>query len=115
MIYQIKLKMFADDAKAYCRIKSVEDARGLQQDLNFLSSMWSRDWLVEFNGKKCKRMHLGTKNPKFEYSLQVRNSGEDSTVTLDETSEEKDLGVLIDNQLKFSKHIQSIVADANKS
>ena len=31
--------MFADDAKAYCQIKSVEDARGLQQDLNFLSSI----------------------------------------------------------------------------
>ena len=59
-------------------------------------------------------MHLGTKHLKFEYSLQLRNSGEDSTVTLDETSEEKDLGVLIDNQLKFSKHTQSIVADANK-
>ena len=44
-------------------------------------------------------MHLGTKNLKFEYSLQLRNNGEDSTVTLDETSEEKDLGVLIDNQL----------------
>ena len=48
------------------------------------------------------------------YYLQVRNNGEDSTVTLEETSEEKDLGVLIDNQLKFSKHTQSIVADANK-
>ena len=61
--------------------------------------------LIKYSGNvRSQRTHLGTKNPKFEYSLQVRNNGEDSTVNFDETSKEKYLGVLIDNQLKFSKH-----------
>ncbi|CAL4122992.1 unnamed protein product, partial [Meganyctiphanes norvegica] len=33
---------------------------------------------------------------------------------LSETSEEKDLGVVIDSDLKFSKHIKGIVAKANR-
>ena len=31
-----------------------------------------------------------------------------------ETTAEKDLGVLIDNELKFSKHIRSKVSQANR-
>ena len=37
----------------------------------------------------------------------------DGTVLL-ETEEEKDLGVLIDKELKFSRHIRGIVAKANR-
>ena len=51
-------------------------------------------------------MHLGYGNAKHDYSL-------DGTV-LSETTAEKDLGVLIDNELKFSKHIRSKVSQANR-
>ena len=96
-----QIKMFAHDAKAYSQLKSV-DARGFQQDLKILSSVLSRDWLMELNGKECKRMHLGAKNHKFVHSLLVHNNEEDSTVTLDEKSEEKDLGVLIISSLSVN-------------
>ena len=51
-------------------------------------------------------MHLGYSNAKHEYEL-------DGT-TLDEMTEEKDRVVLIDNELKFSKHIKSKVSQANR-
>ena len=61
---------------------------------------------MAFNVSKCKIMHLGYGNNKYEYNL----GGE----TLTETTEEKDLGVLIDNNLKFSRHIRGIVSKANR-
>ncbi|CAL4130423.1 unnamed protein product, partial [Meganyctiphanes norvegica] len=45
-------------------------------------------------------------NPKNSYNMGVNN--------LTETTEEKDLGVLIDNKLKFEKHIKGIVNKANR-
>ena len=61
---------------------------------------------MSYNVNKCKIMHLGYGNAKQEYNL-------DGTVLL-ETEEEKDLGVLIENDLKFSRHIRGIVARANR-
>ena len=105
--------LFADDSKIYCRVpryggdltdpESAENI--LQKDLNELQK-WATKWKMAFNVNKCKIMHLGYGNNKHEYNL----GGE----TLLETKEEKDLGVLIDNELKFSRHIRGIVAKANR-
>ena len=51
-------------------------------------------------------MHIGHRNPKSSYTL--------NGVVLSETEAEKDLGVLISNDLKPSKHINAIAAKANK-
>ena len=51
-------------------------------------------------------MHLGHSNPKHEYYM-------DGTI-LEMTTEEKDLGVLVDDKLGFSKHIKGIVNKANR-
>ena len=61
---------------------------------------------MEFNVDKCKIMHLGKKNPKHTYNM----GGSELTVT----REERDLGVLIDDQLNFDKHIRGIVNKANR-
>ena len=61
---------------------------------------------MEFNVDKCKIMHLGHNNPKTTYSMGGSN--------LEETEEERDLGVLIDNKLDFGKHIRTIVGKANR-
>ena len=61
---------------------------------------------MEFNVDKCKIMHLGHNNPKITYSMGGSN--------LEETEEERYLGVLIDNKLDFGKHIRTIVGKANR-
>ena len=48
---------------------------------------------MSFNVDKCKIMHLGYGNAKYEYEL--------NNTTLSKSTGEKDLGVLIDNDLKF--------------
>ena len=105
--------LFADDSKIYCKvprygndINELDSAENiLQKDLNELQK-WATKWKMAFNVNKCKIMHLGYGNNKHEYNL----GGE----TLLETTEEKDLGVLIDNELKFTQHIRGIVAKANR-
>ncbi|CAL4067024.1 unnamed protein product [Meganyctiphanes norvegica] len=105
--------MFADDSKIYCRVPRERNGKPelegshelLQNDLNELHK-WATKWKMSFNVNKCKVMHLRYGNPRQEYEL-------DGTV-LSETSEERDLGVVIDSDLKFSKNIKGIVAKANR-
>jgi hypothetical protein len=96
-------KMFADDTKVFTVVKCEADNERLQRDLNTLDN-WSEDWLLGFNVSKCKRMHLGRRNPGYKYTM---NDAE-----LQETEEEKDLGVWIVNSLKPEKQVASAVNKA---
>ena len=105
--------LFADDSKIYCRVPRAKNGKQelegaqetLQKDLDELQN-WAEKWKMSFNVNKCKIMYLGYDNAKHEYSL--------NGTTLAETEEEKDLGILVDNKLKFSRHIRGIVARANR-
>jgi hypothetical protein len=92
-------KMFADDTKLYSSIVSREDCVSLQDDLNSLST-WSRTWLLNFNESKCVVLRIKAAI-SFFYSM--------NGVYLNEVTDQKDLGVLISNDLKPSKHINTIV------
>ena len=66
---------------------------------------------MQLNTDNCKVMHLGKKNLRFKYtvvnlSAKVRHS-------LSETVVEKDLGVLITQDLKFSRQSASAAHKAN--
>ena len=54
---------------------------------------WATEWQLPFNMSKCKILHLGLLNPMFSYTM-------DSNL-LEEVSEEKDLGVIINKDFKF--------------
>ena len=98
-------KLSADDTKVISISKSQEDKVMLQEDINSLNE-WTNDWLVKFNESKCKVMHLGKNNPKFDYKL--------NEVTLDKTELEKDLGIFITSKLDWKPHINYAVNKANK-
>jgi hypothetical protein len=55
------LKMFADDAKIYCRATSIEQRQNLQTDLEELNG-WATKWQMKFNANKCQTLHLGRNN-----------------------------------------------------
>jgi len=94
--YQIKSKLnkFADDCKVMGEVSNLVDKDIIQHDLDELYN-WSVKWQMPFNIEKCSIMHFGTKNPHFQYNIGNK--------ILKESDEEKDLGVLIDPSLKFSK------------
>lgn len=93
--------LFADDTKLYCRAPGT--AR-LQDDIDALMR-WSEKWLLSFNVSKCRVMHIGSRNPGLSYSL--------GGTAIEAASEEKDLGIIVDYQLKF--HRQTAVAVSKAS
>ena len=99
-------KIFADDTKLYNFSKnSVE----LQDDIDKLVK-WSNTWQLFFNVDKCKVLHYGKKNPKFNFTITVDNI----CASLEKCEEERDLGIIFDNKLNFDKHISQAIAKANK-
>ena len=104
------IRLFADDTKLYRTVTTDLDCLSLQQDIDNIEE-WASKWQLKFHPKKCKTMRIGDKYPKYNYTM----TAEDGTIVqLEETVVEKDLGVVVDNKLTFSHHINSIVARANQ-
>lgn len=96
---------FADDTKLLGKVDSSEDRDLLQNDLDRLMQ-WSDRWQMPFNTSKCKIMHLGRSNKKFQYSMGGQQ--------LEIVSEEKDLGVQFTEDLKPSRQCQQAYSKASK-
>ena len=101
--------MFANDTKIYRQITTQTDQEILQTDLKQLKE-WSKKWQLRFNEEKCKVMYLGRNNHKYEYV--IASSG--TNTTLGETTNERNLGVQVDPELKFDQHVELIANKANK-
>ena len=100
-----KVSKFADDTKLGANVSSPEGVEQLQADLHKLG-VWSEEWQMPFNLGKCKVMHIGHANPRSVYSLL----GSD----IETTDLEKDLGVLISSDLKFSKQCIEVEKKAQR-
>ena len=96
---------FADDTKIFRGISDAQDCDMLQKDLVSLQR-WSEDWQMQFNAEKCKVMHIGKHNPRFKYTM--------ANTQLETVDEEKDLGVLISEDLKPSAHCIHSYSKANR-
>ena len=86
---------FADDTKGFQEIQGPEDRDKLQQALDKLVQ-WAEKWGMKFNVPKCKIMRVGRNNPAYEYNMENER--------MTEVEEEKDIGILIQKNLKPSKH-----------
>ena len=95
------IKLFADDSKLVASIRNKQDIEILQSDIDALVE-WSNDWRMLFNYGKCKSMTI-TKSGKsnaMNYNLSMATITGERQI-LQETQEEKDLGVVMSNNLKF--------------
>ena len=95
------VKIFADDTKLYNKDSNCDI---IQQDLDALFT-WAEIWQLRFNVKKCKTIHYGRNNEGYQYTLNFED--------IETASEEKDLGVTFQQDLKFSGHIAEKVNKAN--
>ena len=103
-------KLFADDAKLYKDLHNLQDFETIQTDLDKLCE-WTSKWLMYFNIDKCKVMHFGKENPYFDYEMTDK-SGKVRKLTV--VDSEKDLGIHLELDLKFRKHISFMVNRANR-
>ena len=97
--------LFADDTKAFRQIKTPTDNDILQRDIDKLTQ-WSNTWLLKFHPDKCVSMSLGKSKNDYRYNMEGH--------PLKSSTCEKDLGVHIDDKLKFEHHIYEKIKKANR-
>jgi len=95
---------FADDTKLAHEIRNEEDRKLLQQCLDELMA-WAARWGMAFNTAKCKVMHVGRHNPQFDYKMGDH--------TLEKTTVERDIGVLVNSNLKPADQCAKAATTAN--
>jgi ribonuclease P/MRP protein subunit RPP40 len=100
------LFLFADDTKIISITKTRDDVELLQKDLKTLEN-WSNSLLLEFHPDKCKKMHIGKPGPCPEQKYSLMGT------YLHTCDVEKDIGVYIDQDLSFDRHIGEKVKKAN--
>ena len=98
------LRKFADDTKLGKIIASVEDSEVLQDCLNMLVD-WADKWGMSFNTGKCKVMHVGSSNQKAQYTM--------AGAVLGTTETERDIGVLVSDNMKPGKQCQKAAQTAS--
>ena len=115
------VSIYADDTKLFSYLCDNQSTISIQEDLNKLAE-WSQKMQMSFNPEKCHRMHLGYNNNHYKYSLpKIYSTVQKPTSIsytfyfhqLKEVQEEKDLGVIVDNKLKFKSHISQKISKAN--
>ena len=104
---QVKSDMylFADDTKVFRRISTKEDKEILQEDINEMLK-WADKWQLEFHPDKCVKMSIN--NKECENRTYKMND-----ITLKNVKQEKDIGVIVDDQLKFEDHMYEKIKKAN--
>ncbi|CAM4639967.1 unnamed protein product [Lepidochelys kempii] len=95
---------FADDTKLLKIVKTQPDCKELQKDLSKLDD-WATKWQMKFNVDKCKVMHIGKHNPNYTYTMMGSK--------LAVTTQERDLGVIVNCSLKPSTQCAAAVKKAN--
>ena len=103
-VIEALLKKFADDTKLAKIIASIRDAQQMQENLNRICK-WAEEWQMRFNVSKCKVMHFGHKNPRYDYTM--------NGCVIQKVEEEKDLGVWMETDLRSSKQCRVAAQNAN--
>ena len=71
---------------------------------------WSEKWSLPFNCNKCKFLPIEVNTEDDSLFIQEGLG----RVKLSECSNEKDLGIIIDDKLNFKCHINTIVKSSNR-
>ena len=101
------MRLFADDSILYKTIKDESDTHKLQEDLD-AAAKWEHDWLMQFHPGKCSVIHITTKKNPIHHKYVLHQH------TLQTESSTKYLGVTIQSDLKWNKHIDNISSTASK-
>jgi len=100
-------KLFADDVKMYATLDVNDDGKGLFDKFKSVEK-WCSEWQLSISVKKCAVIHIHSGNTR-----QVTGPSFDiGGYALPIVDHVKDLGVLIDDCLKFHLHVNHIVSSA---
>ena len=77
----------------------------MQRDLKKLEE-WSKKWLLDFDIDKCITLHVGHRNPEFEYEMNGQRIAKQDIV--------KDLGIYMSSDLKPAHNVNKAAAKGNQ-
>jgi len=106
LVLKSRMMLYAEDSKVIGPASTLEDTSQLRKDPELLS-MWVKSWLLTFNVSKCRVLHFEQKNINTTCSLKGQS--------LSPVLEECDLGVIVENHLKFRNHVKKVAASASSS
>ena len=96
-----KIRLFADDSFLYREIKSENDCKTLQEDLNTLQK-WEKTWKMEFHPEKCQLLKITNKTKPINFNYYIHGK------QLQETKQAKYLGVVIDSKLQWTEQNKTV-------
>jgi hypothetical protein len=102
-----QLFLYADDSKLCNSVINIEDCHKLQDSLHNLL-IWGNTWGMNFNESKCVVMSFSKCANPILYDYYMNN------VLVKRVYQFVDLGLLVNNCLKWEDHINNIVSRANK-
>ena len=98
--------LFADDTKCFKAIHNSLDFHLLQQDLNHLT-MWSQQWHLCFNSKKCVLVRF---SPSPHSS--ITNDYLINDLPISNQNLYRDLGVILTSNLSWNEHYKHLLSNA---
>ncbi|KAL1448064.1 hypothetical protein WDU94_005450 [Cyamophila willieti] len=102
-----KYILYADDLKIYKPIRTEQDCRELQADLNAVNN-WLESVGLNFHPDKCLKMTYTNKKSKVDYHYKIKDT------LIHPTDTYKDLGVMFQSNLSFDKQIKDVTQRAYK-
>ena len=104
---QSSVAMFADHTKRYRPVNKLADCKSLQNDLNKLVT-WCNNSRMDLNQSKCGFLSITRSRQLIIAEYQFIDTSLKSLITL-----QKDLGIIISNDLKWNKQVHGTVLKAN--
>jgi Reverse transcriptase (RNA-dependent DNA polymerase)/Endonuclease-reverse transcriptase len=101
----VRVLFYADDMKLFLPVKGFQDCMKIQSDLNKLSEWCERNSLP-LNVGKCKTITFSRTRYPVEFSYMLAGT------VLDRVSSINDLGVIMDEKMNFSEHVDVMVGKA---
>lgn len=102
-----KLLLFADDVKLLKKISTIDDTIMLQNDINNLQK-WSENNHLYLNNQKCAIFTASRRKSHIKINYKIGDH------LIERKEEIRDLGILLDQRLSFSHHIEQITAHARQ-
>jgi hypothetical protein len=103
-----QLRLFAVDSIIYMPIKSQHDCNKLQQNLD-AAARWESDWLMAFHPDKCSVLPVTKKKQPIQHNYILHNH------ILESVGSAKYIGIAVQSNLKWDKHINDITSKGNKA
>ena len=100
------VRLFADDCVLYRPIFNYNDTLLVQADLHALET-WSQDWLMNFNASKRHSMKVTLSRNSIDTTYYFNST------PLSVVDHSKYLGVILQSDLNWNKHVEQKVSNAN--